>query len=115
MINKVTKEDFISLIKDYHINNRSSIRNQITIMTGEFGMHEFHFNILGISMGIKSNPLKTSRNYGGHILDDINKVYFRWRANKIQYFIANLNNKILFIGKNLTEALEFHKNSLNGK
>ena len=84
-------------------------------MTGEFGTHQFHFAMLGETMGIKGNYLKTSNNYGGHTLDGVNKVYFRRKSKKQQFFVSTLNNKILFIGKTLTEALEFHKNSLNGK
>jgi hypothetical protein len=109
----VSKETIEKDILNF-ISIKPNIR-KLTFMTGEFGMHEFHFNVLGTSMGIKSSYLKTSDNYGGHILDEVNKVYFRWKADKIQYFVSTLNNKILFIGKTLTEALEFHKNKLNGK
>ena len=88
----------------------SSHRN-VTIFTGALGMHEFDFAMKCESMGVKGSYLKTSNNYGGHILDGVNKVYFRWKSKKQQFFVSTLNNKILFIGKSMTEALEFHNNS----
>ena len=104
------KEDLTWIIETL---KPSKTTRNITIQTGEFGMHEFNFNVLSTSMGIKSSYLKTSNNYGGHILDGINKVYFRWRANNVQYFIAKAsNNKILSIHDNITKALEWHKKNI---
>ena len=90
----------------------NSFDRDITILTGEVGMHEFNFAIESKFMGVSGSYLKTSSNYVGHILDGANKVYFRLRCKKKQFFVSTLNNKILFIGKSMTEALEFHKNSL---
>ena len=105
LVSKIISE----LYEDLKFNPMNNERN-IVIHTGEFGMHEFNFSVLSTSMGIKGSYLKTSNNYGGHILDGTNKVYFRWRANNVQYFIAKAsNNKILSIHKNITKALEWHK------
>jgi hypothetical protein len=100
-------------IEDYI--DRISSKRVVTLYTGQLGMHEFDFALKCMSMGVKGSYLKTSNNYGGHTLDKVNKVYFRWKSKKQQFFVSTLNNKILFIGKSMTEALEFHKNSLNGK
>ena len=109
----ISADTFEKNLKELMIPRMSS-RN-VTIFTGELGMHEFDFAMKCESMGVKGSYLKTSNNYGGHTLDGVNKVYFRWKSKKQQFFVSTLNNKILFIGKSMTEALEFHKNSLNGK
>lgn len=85
----------------------------ITLHTGELGMHMFGFATIAESLGVESSYLKTSTNYFGYVLDNVHKIYYRIKANKVQYFLSTLNNKILYIGKNITETLQYHKSLIN--
>ena len=113
-------EQYPSLTKEFitdfvmNMETPKSKNRVITIHTGEAGMEMFNFSMMFLSLDIKSSYLKCSKNYTGYTLDDINKIYYRYRSKKRQYFIATKNNKILFVSNTSFEALNFHKSYKDG-